>query len=71
MFVVKKTSIPTYSIIFISSIQQSCILTPKFDPEDNWHSQGWKKENVLDLALIFYLIAVCNYVGETAFLGPN
>lgn len=55
MFVVKKTSTPTYSIIPIGSIRQSCMLLPKFDPDDDWHGQGWKKENVLDLASIFYL----------------
>ena len=32
MFVIKKTSTPTYSIIPITSIQQSCMLIPKFDP---------------------------------------
>lgn len=53
MFVVKKTSTPTYSIIPIASIRQSCMLIPKFDP--GWRRLGWKKENVLDLASLFYL----------------
>jgi len=53
MFVIKKTSTPTYSVIPIASIRQSCMLIPKFDP--GWGRLGWKKENVLDLASLFYL----------------
>jgi hypothetical protein len=61
MFVVKKQAQPTYSIIPVHSIRQSCMLIPRFEVEEkandtsSLRNSGWKTENVLDSASSFFL----------------